>query len=555
MKSIGFLTCWLCDDYEYRFISFRDGLNRYPMEFQLARKKISELSGYAARSAPRLEGAGLPGQGLVIISEFISSARVMRGALAVNPWRIEEVTDALKHALEMSDQERSDRNRRNLEFSTRLTTVNWANHVLHDLNSVVKSSAESSYAVGFGLHYKVMNMKAGFQPLDVKSVCTAYRAARSRLIIFDWGGTIVSNSSTSDSTHTYAMAQGHAARESPTAEIKEVIEALCADVKNVVFVVSGKELPQVVESFGSFKGLGLGAEHGFYYRWPREELHPLLASSDQHASSAQSPLAASTGSGKAKWQTMAELGDQAWKESAKLVMDIFVQRTHGAYIEQKGNALIWQFRDADPEFGYLQSKELEEHLVSILAPYGVEVMRGGGVSDGYIEVRPKGVSKGLFLEHVLALMKNSNNEADFVLAIGDDISDEPMFERIARMQEQQQSPHFHNASAHSSCLTASFGVTVGKKPTAANAYLDDPSAVIELLGTLSKSSMRAKKYFSALDLPSQASKDVAGFAQQAKQSQQVHFLQVQDKQQPQGSGKGSPYGSLVSVDDFTCCCA
>ncbi len=37
-------------------------------------------------------------------------------------------------------------------------------------------------------------------------------------------------------------------------------------------------------------------------------------------------------------------------------MDIFVQRTYGTYIETKGNALIWQFSEADPEFGYMQSK-------------------------------------------------------------------------------------------------------------------------------------------------------------------------------------------------------
>ena len=30
-------------------------------------------------------------QGLVIISEFVSSSRVMRGALVVNPWRLQEV--------------------------------------------------------------------------------------------------------------------------------------------------------------------------------------------------------------------------------------------------------------------------------------------------------------------------------------------------------------------------------------------------------------------------------------------------------------------------------
>ena len=74
---------------------------------------------------------------------------------------------------------------------------------------------------------------------------------------------------------------------------------------------------------------------------------------------------------------MSEIGDQNWKESARLLMQIFTQRTHGTYIEQKGNALIWQFRDADPEFGFLQSKELEEHLNEVLVNHlEVEVIRG-----------------------------------------------------------------------------------------------------------------------------------------------------------------------------------
>ena len=41
--------------------------------------------------------------------------------------------------------------------------------------------------------------------------------------------------------------------------------------KNHVFVVSGKEIVAVCEFFGDIVGLGLGAEHGFYYRWPQIE--------------------------------------------------------------------------------------------------------------------------------------------------------------------------------------------------------------------------------------------------------------------------------------------
>ena len=50
------------------------------------------------------------------------------------------------------------------------------------------------------------------------------------------------------------------------------------------------------------------------------------------------------------------------------------------------------------------------------------MIRGGVLSDGYIEVRPAGVSKGLFLEHIVNNLKSSKNDCDFILAIGDDVT-------------------------------------------------------------------------------------------------------------------------------------
>jgi trehalose 6-phosphate synthase/phosphatase len=168
-------------------------------------------------------------------------------------------------------------------------------------------------------------------------------------------------------------------------------------------------------------------------------------------------------------------------------MEVFVQRTHGTYIESKGSALIWQVRDADPEFGHLQCKELEEHLTEILAGHAVDIIHGGGLSDGYIEVRPKGVSKGFFLDHVLEMMSLENKEVDFIMALGDDISDEPTFEHLNVIKEK---------APYVSC----YGITVGKKPTSANAYVDDVPAVLELLSILCRLADRDKGYYSSTDL-------------------------------------------------------
>lgn len=54
------------------------------------------------------------------------------------------------------------------------------------------------------------------------------------------------------------------------------------------------------------------------------------------------------------------------------IMNLYVQRTHGTYVVNKGSALLWQFRDADPEFGWIQSKELEDHLTTVLKPFRSE---------------------------------------------------------------------------------------------------------------------------------------------------------------------------------------
>lgn len=61
--------------------SYRDGLNRHSMEFTLAKEdKLLDPSVVSDK-----------GEGVVILSEFVSCARVMRGSLIVNPWRLCEV--------------------------------------------------------------------------------------------------------------------------------------------------------------------------------------------------------------------------------------------------------------------------------------------------------------------------------------------------------------------------------------------------------------------------------------------------------------------------------
>ena len=68
-------------------------------------------------------------------------------------------------------------------------------------------------------------------------------------------------------------------------------------------------------------------------------------------------------------------------------------------------------------------------------------------------------------------MVNDGNPPDFVMCVGDDISDEDMFESILRTVSCPSLP----------VVPEIFACTVGQKPSKAKYYLDDPADVMKLL--------------------------------------------------------------------------
>lgn len=145
-------------------------------------------------------------------------------------------------------------------------------------------------------------------------------------------------------------------------------------------------------------------------------------------------------------------------------MQQYTESTDGSYIEQKESSMVWHYRDADPDFGSWQAKELLDHLESVLVNQPVTVKSGAHI----VEVKPQGVSKGVVVEELLAMMAVKGAAPDFVLCVGDDRSDEDMFESIATTTAR-------------SGLAEVFACTVGQKPSKAKYYLDDIMEVIKLL--------------------------------------------------------------------------
>lgn len=97
-------------------------------------------------------------------------------------------------------------------------------------------------------------------------------------------------------------------------------------------------------------------------------------------------------------------------------------------------------------------------------------------SEVFLCVTFQGVTKGLVAEKIFTTMAEGGKMADFVLCIGDDRSDEDMFEII-------DSALSRNILSQN---TKVFACTVGQKPSKAKYYLDDPSEVILMLESLAE---------------------------------------------------------------------
>jgi trehalose 6-phosphate synthase/phosphatase len=92
-------------------------------------------------------------------------------------------------------------------------------------------------------------------------------------------------------------------------------------------------------------------------------------------------------------------------------------------VEEKKYALVWHYRMAEPEFGEWLANELVAMLEAMLAETELRAFRG----EKIVEVKPIWANKGEALDRLLRDFPN----ADFVLAAGDDSTDEDVFERLA----------------------------------------------------------------------------------------------------------------------------
>lgn len=299
-------------------------------------------------------------KGVLILSEMAGSSKELSDAIIINPNDINQLVDALKMALSMPEKEQVQHMDVMQKSLKRYNIHHWVNLFMERLN-YIKSEQKS-------LETKLVDQGI----LD--EIKGAYKKSKKRLIFLDYDGTLVGFNSDPELTK-------------PDKQLTKILSKLTSDPKNHVVVISGRGRSTLENWLKPFK-LDIIAEHGV---WLKE--------------------------GKKDWRTIIQLTEN-WKEQLMNVLEGYVDRTPGSFVEKKDYSLVWHYRKVETGLGEARTRELTSHLKYIANDKNLKVLEGNKV----VEIKNSEVDKGRAAKDWLRKYKS-----DFILACGDDWTDEDTF--------------------------------------------------------------------------------------------------------------------------------
>ncbi|WP_299781754.1 bifunctional alpha,alpha-trehalose-phosphate synthase (UDP-forming)/trehalose-phosphatase [uncultured Formosa sp.] len=337
--------------------------------------------------------------GVLILSEMTGASKEMNEALLINPNNFDQIADTIKQAIEMPIEEQQTRIKILQERLERYSVEKWAEEFLKALESTKEKE-------------NVFISKRLNKTLK-KDISKAFSSAKKKLVLLDFDGTLVGFKDNPKDCK-------------PDAELFELLDKINAVEGVKLVIISGRDRETFEEWFAE-KDYTLVTDHGV---WLKE-------------------------SGK-DWMMLEHLKND-WMENILPVLETFVDRTPGTFIEKKKYSLAWHYRKTDPELAQTRTIELNTVLNSLIENHGLTVLKGNKVT----EIKSSNVNKGRAASRLL-----TQDNYDFMFAIGDDWTDEYMFEEL---------PY------------SAYTVKVGFKKTNAKYHVKNTAEVRELLDTFTKS--------------------------------------------------------------------
>lgn len=334
--------------------------------------------------------------GVLILSEMAGASKELIEAIIVNPNNTVEVCNAMVMALTMEPEDKKRRMIQMRNITAKFNVSHWVKLFMAKLSEV-----------------KIMQQSLRTKHVSHQSeqaIREQFNNASKRIIFLDYDGTLVNFKPTAD----LAM---------PDKDLYDLLDKLTANPANHVVIISGRKHENLNDWFGT-TNTDLVAEHG---AWTKLNGH--------------------------KWHRIPGLTDQ-WKPDVMRVLESYVDRTPGSFIEEKTYSLVWHFRKVEDGLGELRSNELMSNLKYLVLEKGLQILPG----DKIIEVKNMEINKG---KAALTLLENL--ECDFIMALGDDYTDEDIFKALP---------------------PEAITIKIGSNNSAANYFLRNPFEVRRLLRSL-----------------------------------------------------------------------
>ncbi len=330
--------------------------------------------------------------GVLILSEMAGAAHELNEALIINPNNFEQIVDTLKQALEMPKQEQVRRNKILQKRLKRYNVEKWAKDFMKSLKDTKKTRKA----------FKAIELTPNIK----KDLFDRYSAAQRRVLFLDYDGTLRSFEEKPEDAP-------------PDQELINLIKRLGEQENTRVVIISGRD-KETIGSWWKDVPVELIAEHGVWVRNVHKD-----------------------------WK-LTENMNNSWMKTVRPVLETFVDRTPGTFIEEKNYSLAWHYRKAGPELGEVRANELSAVLRDMISNHGLNVQQGHKV----LEIKNSGINKGKAANKLLT------EKYDFIFAAGDDWTDEFLF---TELPEQTTT------------------VKVGMNKTAAKYYLKTTDKVRRLL--------------------------------------------------------------------------
>ena len=302
-------------------------------------------------------------KGVLVLSEMAGASKELSDAILINPNDIIKFADAMKEALAMPVAEQIRRMSIMQESLKHYNIHHWVKVFMSRLELIKKEQE--------GLRTKPLN-----EALQSK-VIEHYQQAKQRLIFLDYDGTLVGfHANPNDSK--------------PDSELKGLLEKLTSDPKNKIVVISGRGTSTLEKWLKPYR-IDIIAEHGVW-----NKVHD------------------------GEWKMLTHLNNE-WKSEISTLLNSYVDRTPGSFVEEKDYSLVWHYRKVETGLGEIRTRELTSHLKYITTDKDLQVLEG----DMVVEIKNSQVNKG---KAAAAWMRKF--EADFHMACGDDWTDEDTFRNM-----------------------------------------------------------------------------------------------------------------------------